>query len=90
MFIQEYFIIQNQNQYIVQQNKTKGGAGSLGMDAGDWRRILVSNKYGTVGCDCRETIFSKTICIEMVVPSSSLDGKVTSFLERFGLQNSSI
>ena len=52
------------------------------MDADDWHRILASNKYGS---DCREALalLSRTICTEMIEPTTEADGKITSSLEAF-------
>ena len=36
--------------------KTKGGCGSLAMDAEGWRRILTSNQFGNSSSDLRKAI----------------------------------
>ena len=63
-------------------SRTKGRAGPSGMDADDWNRILASNKYGQTSSDCREALalLSRTICTEMIEPTTEADGKITSSL----------
>ena len=43
--------------------KTKGGCGSSGFDAEDWRRILVSKSFGSSSLDLRKSFadFTRTL-----------------------------
>ena len=36
--------------------RTRGAAGPSGMDAIQWRRILISKNYGAIGKDLREVL----------------------------------
>ena len=48
--------------------KTRGAAGPSGMDANQWRRILISKNFGLVGKDLRESIARMTqkLCMQEI------------------------
>ena len=57
--------------------RTRGAAGPSGMDADQWRRILISKNYGAVGKDLREAIAKMTqkLCTLEIQPSQ--EGKTS-------------
>ena len=56
--------------------KTKGGCGPSGLDADNWRRILVSNQFGSSPLDLRTSIanFVKRLCNTNIHLSNSDTG----------------
>ena len=59
--------------------KTKGGCGPCGLDADNWRRILVSSRFGSSPLDLRTSVenFVKRLCntnIHLPIPLNKISG----------------